>query len=112
MRNKLLSVIGVLLFVAGCVSAGNLFETKNIPDIKKGETHQKDVIKWFGNPVRTGVDDGEITWSYIYLKITPFTKIGKDLTLHFDSDGYVSSFSFTTTENELGLRTDPGEEEE
>ena len=111
MKNIILLLVFPLVFV-GCLSVGNLFDTKHIPDIEKGKTNQQDIQKWFGNPSRLGVDDGEVTWSYTYLKASVFSEaIAKDLTVYFDEDGYVTSFSFSTTEDELELWTDSNDSE-
>ncbi len=105
-KYKLLPILMALVLV-GCISAGNVFDTKHVPKIEKGKTTQKEILKWFGNPDRLGVDDGEITWSYIYLKISLFSQAtAKDLTVRFNKDGSVSSYSFTTSEDELDLRAD------
>ena len=103
MRKYKLIICALLL--TGCITAGEAFQTKHIPDIEKGKTTQKQILQWFGNPDRYGVDDGEITWSYIYLKLSVFSQpIAKDLTVRFDKKGQVSSYSFTTSEDELDLK--------
>ncbi len=108
-KNKWLSIICAVA-LAGCITAGEVFETKHVPDIEKGKTARDDILQWFGNPDRYGVDDGEITWSYIYLKISLFSQpIAKDLTVRFDKNWVVSSYSFTTSENELDLNDDSSE---
>ena len=108
---KIRSILFVLtLFFTGCVSVGTSFDTTHIPDVEKGKTGQKEVKAWFGNPERLGVDDGEITWSYTYVKTGVLSgTIAKDLTLTFDKNGYVTSYSFTTTEEELDLKKESGQ---
>ncbi len=109
MRNYKLIICALAL--TGCITAGEAFQTKHVPDIEKGKTSQKQILQWFGTPDRYGVDDGEITWSYIYLKLSVFSQpIAKDLTVRFDKKGQVSSYSFTTSEDELDLK--PGESKE
>jgi outer membrane protein assembly factor BamE (lipoprotein component of BamABCDE complex) len=90
---------------------GNAFDTRNIPHIEKGKTTQKEILQWFGNPDRVGIDDGEITWSYIYIELSLFSQpTAKDLTVRFDNNGITSSYSFTTSEDELDLKADLREE--
>jgi outer membrane protein assembly factor BamE (lipoprotein component of BamABCDE complex) len=109
-KSKLLS-IGCVVMLFGCITAGKAFDTKNIPRIEKGKTTQKDILQWFGNPDRLGIDDGEITWSYLYLKLSLFSQpTAKDLTVRFDKNGVTSSYSFTTSEDELDLKADLKEE--
>ncbi len=105
-----IKIIICALALAGCITAGEVFQTKHVPDIEKGKTNQKQIQQWFGNPDRYGVDDGEITWSYIYLILSVFSQpLAKDLTVRFDKKGQVSSYSFTTSEDELDLKADSSE---
>ncbi len=56
----------LLLVVAlsGCLSVGREFPTGPITSLRIGETTQDDVRAAFGPPWRTGIEDGDRTWTY------------------------------------------------
>ena len=69
--------------------------------IRLGETTKEDINKILGPPWRTGLEDGNKTWTYGYYKYRLFGEsTTRDLVVRFDSDGVVSSYSFNTTDIE------------
>ena len=70
-------------------------------DIKIGQTTQSEIGKMFGPPWRTGMDDGDRTWTYGHYRYSLFgsTKT-EDLVIRFDADDVVSSYTFNTTDPE------------
>ncbi|MGM0418109.1 MAG: outer membrane protein assembly factor BamE domain-containing protein [Thermodesulfobacteriota bacterium] len=99
MRLKTFILISVFLFVSGCATIGKDFSSENISRIETGTTTKQDIQDMFGEPWRTGVENGSKTWTYGYYK---YRSIGesstKDLVVKFNKDGTVDSYNFNTTE--------------
>ena len=94
----------ILLFassvlLSACVTVGKSFPDYAVPDIKIGKTTEGEIRKLFGPPWRTGIDDGDRTWTYGHYRYSLFraTKT-EDLVIRFDKDRVVSSYTFNTTD--------------
>ena len=88
-----------LVLGAGCATVGKDFATHNVDDIKVGETTRSDIQEMFGEPWRTGVEDGKRTWTYGKYRWSAFGDAETtDLVVRFNDDGSVSSYVFNTTE--------------
>ncbi len=87
------------LALVGCASVGHDFPAERVPEIRVHETTQEQVRAMFGEPWRTGHDDGQTTWTYGKYKYRLFGQASTtDLVLRFDAEGKVVSYSFNTTE--------------
>ncbi|WP_166256595.1 outer membrane protein assembly factor BamE domain-containing protein [Marinobacter salicampi] len=87
------------LFVSGCANVGNEFPTRDIDQIKIGETTRADIEQMFGEPWRTGLEDGKRTWTYGKYRWSAFGDAETtDLVVRFNEDGTVSSYVYNTTE--------------
>ena len=102
-RQYLLSSI-ILLFagsvlLSACFTVGKVFPSYAVPDIKVGKTTESEIRKLFGSPWRTGMDDGDQTWTYGRYQYSLFGEAKtEDLVIRFDKDGVVSSYTFNTTD--------------
>lgn len=95
---KKILVCGLLLLLAGCASVGRNFNVSGVPEIKIGQTVKGDVLALFGNPWRTGIEDGRETWTYGDYKYSMFSEAKtRDLVLRFDAKGAVASYTFNST---------------
>lgn len=92
------SVVILLMVLAGCATAGRNFNVPAVQEITMGETSKADIARLFGAPWRTGVEDGRETWTYGHYKYSLFgeTKT-RDLVLRFDGKGKVASYTFNST---------------
>ena len=91
------AVLGAALVAGGCISAGRNFVSTPVKQIEKGVTTKGDVKKSFGDPFRTGLDDGYESWTYLYNRWSPFTQTrSKDLYIVFNKDGTVRSYTFNS----------------
>jgi len=89
----------VLLVLAGCATVGRQFPVDPVSKIQIGKTTQDDIRGTFGQPWRTGLEDGKTTWTYGYYKYRLFgSSITRDLVVRFDNRGVVASYSFSTNE--------------
>ncbi|HEX4049014.1 MAG TPA: outer membrane protein assembly factor BamE [Elusimicrobiota bacterium] len=95
--DKRAAALGLILATAGCVTIGRQFPTGHIADIKIGKTTQAEISAAYGKPYRTGIEDGDATWTYLRYH---FTALGgqttDDLYVRFNADGSVKSYAFNT----------------
>lgn len=97
---KILSGLAMAMFLSasGCATVGHEFPTGQVSSIKIGETTQNDVYTTFGNPWRTGLDNGLKTWTYGSYFYTLFGEgSSEDLVIKFDKRGVVASFVFNSS---------------
>lgn len=89
----------LLAGLAGCATVGREFPVAEVSRIQVGVTTQNQVREMFGEPWRTGVEDGDRTWTYGKYRYTllgaPSTT---DLVIRFDAQHRVKKYSFNTTE--------------
>jgi outer membrane protein assembly factor BamE (lipoprotein component of BamABCDE complex) len=100
LRKTLRSLIMVMFLssAAGCATVGHEFPAGQVSTIKIGETTQNDIRATFGNPWRTGIENGLRTWTYGIYQYSLFDDAStEDLLIRFDKRGIVSSFVFNTT---------------
>ena len=85
----------------GCISLGGEFPVEEIRSLTRGETTQDEVRRRFGAPWRTGLEDGQRTWTYADYHYTLFggTRT-RDLVIRFDAEGRVESYTFNSTHAE------------
>lgn len=100
LRNLRLAGLAMLLTAfVGCATVGQDFATHNVDQIQVGETTRAEIQSMFGEPWRTGVEDGKRTWTYGKYRWSAFGDAETtDLVVRFNSDGTVSSYVFNTTE--------------
>ena len=89
----------VLALVAlGCVSAGRPFDDRAVDRIEMGKTTKADVRSMLGAPWRTGLEDGQETWTYGHYRYSVLKPAKtRDLVLRFDPRGVVVSYTYNTT---------------
>ena len=94
-----LLLAGIMLAAAGCATVGRDFDTHKVEEIKVGETTRSDIETMFGDPWRTGLEDGKRTWTYAQYRWSAFREAETtDLVVRFNEDGTVSSYVYNTTE--------------
>jgi len=97
-RSWLLSVL-VAIALAGCITVGKEFPQDAVDLIKPGTTTLAEVRKIFGNPLRTGTEDGKVVWTYLrYHANIAGDFDGKDLIVKFDDQNKVVGLAFNSTE--------------
>ena len=96
---KLAGLAAVLVTLVGCASVGRDFATHNVDQITIGETTRAEIQEMFGEPWRTGIEDGKRTWTYGKYRWSVFgDDETTDLVVRFNNDGTVSSYVYNTTE--------------
>jgi len=93
------SMVCILAVSAGCATVGKDFATHKVDQITLNETTRADIETMFGEPWRTGVEDGKPTWTYGKYHWSAFGEAETtDLVVRFNPDGTVSSYVYNTTQ--------------
>ena len=90
------------LSLAGCATVGRNFPDEAVDEIRRGQTTQEDILRILGEPWRTGVEDGQRTWTYARYRYSLFGGAKtKDLVLRFDEKSVVVSYTYSTTDHDV-----------
>lgn len=99
LKARMSAALIVVLLLAGCATVGRDFPTHPVDQITVGETTRAEIQEMFGEPWRTGVEDGKRTWTYGKYRWSAFGDAETtDLVVRFNQDGSVASYVFNTTE--------------
>ena len=91
-------VIGLALCVSGCFTVGRPFPVESVGTIRRNQTTQEQIRRTFGDPWRTGIEDGQSTWTYGHYRRSLFGQTRtRDLVIRFNGAGVVTSYSFSST---------------
>ncbi|MDH5763478.1 MAG: hypothetical protein OEZ51_10875 [Nitrospinota bacterium] len=101
-----LLILGVLLlclsWTVGCGTVGKDFDIDAAQTIENGKTTREDIAVMFGEPFKTGIQNGFPIWIYEQNK---YKVIGKDsskgLIVEFDHKGIVRHHSVSSNEPAL-----------
>jgi hypothetical protein len=86
----------VLATLTGCGSlkAGRDFPSAEPQLIVLGKTDKPSLQRMFGEPYQVGLDSGDPTWTWFYADAGQ--DLSKSLTVRFNRDGTVKSYSFSS----------------
>lgn len=102
-RMSILSLPVIALFVSnltGCASVGNDFSSE-VTWIARDKTTKNELESRLGAPFQVGYDSGQLTWSWGFYRYSLFRPArAKDLLVRFNSNGTVSSYSFSSSFDE------------
>ncbi|MGC9021810.1 MAG: hypothetical protein ACP5J5_01650 [Dissulfurimicrobium sp.] len=91
-------LVACMFFTNGCVSMGRDFPVDAVPKIQIGKTTKEDIVRMFGPPWRTGLEDGKTIWTYGHYN---YSLIGSsntyDLVIRFNANNIVESYTFNTS---------------
>lgn len=89
-----------VVFLSGCATVGKDFPVDKVNNITIGKTTQDELRELLGSPWRTGIEDGQQTWTYGKYNYSLFSaEKAKDLVVKFNDKGIVVSYTFSTTEH-------------
>ena len=92
------ATIAAAALLAGCMTMGKPFRATQVPLIEAGKTSSADLRAMFGEPQRTGLDDGDATETWLHYKLRLFgAQDTKDLYVRYGKDMRVKSYSFNST---------------
>ena len=91
--------------LAGCFTVGEAFPVAPVARIEIGSTTQRQIRETFGAPWRTGLEDGQETWTYGHYRYALLGETRtRDLVVRFDDRDVVVSYSFNSSFPEDRLR--------
>lgn len=97
-----LCIFVFLLFLAGCITVGKSFPVDPVRGIKIGQTTKQDALALFGKPWRTGIEDGDETWTYGHYQYRLFGNSNTcDLVLRFNKEDKVISYTYNSNYSEI-----------
>ncbi len=98
MRRAWLLALAVALVVCACsgLSLGREFPSPDAAQIKVNVTDKAALLVLLGEPYQVGIDSGDQTWRWFYAQRGASSTITKDLTVRFNTNGTVKSYSFTS----------------
>ena len=93
----ILSFSFVSLLTSSCFTVGEQFPSI-VSWIQPHATTRSEIEKAFGPPFRTGYDSGLKTYTYGYYRYSAFSNSQtKDLTVRFDANNIVESYTFSSS---------------
>ena len=95
---RLIILVGIILLPGGCGTAGKSFNTSEIGSIVNGTTTRSDIKKIFGEPFKTGIQNGQPIWVYEDHHYSIISNdSSKDLIIIFGPNGVVQSHQFMSS---------------
>jgi len=90
--------LAVALVASACagLQLGREFPSPDATQIKVNVTDKSALQALFGEPYQVGIDSGDQTWRWFYAQRNASSTITKDLTVRFNTNGTVKSYSFTS----------------
>ena len=93
----LMFLVAMSLPVTGCMpTVGEAFPFYKVRQIEVEKTTMAEIREMFGEPWRTGLENGERTWTYGEYGVN----ISRDLVIRYDDQNVVKSYSFSSSEPE------------
>jgi outer membrane protein assembly factor BamE (lipoprotein component of BamABCDE complex) len=88
----------VAMISAGCISTkfGREFPSPDLRAISVGKTDRTELLRVFGEPYQVGIDSGDATWRWFFGQRSWVSEQTKDLSVRFNGDGRVKSYSFSS----------------
>jgi len=99
-RTVFLAGLICLAFLTGCYTLGKDFEETSVKGLKIGKTTKNEILNTFdAAPYAKGIENDMETWTYSHYKfqLIGMTTWTKDLTIRFDENGVVKSYSYTNS---------------
>ena len=97
---ELTIVMGIILILGGCGTAGKNFNASKIENISNGVTTQLEIKKMFGKPFKTGMQNGQPVWVYEHHYYNLINNdVSKDLIIIFGPNGVVQSHQFMSNKS-------------
>jgi hypothetical protein len=87
-----------LALVTGCVSVkiGREFPSPDAHWIVTGKSDRWGLQRMLGEPYQVGLENGDPTWRWLYVRRDATGAVSKDLIVRFNADGVVKSYTFTS----------------
>jgi len=93
----LMLLVALSVPTTGCMpTVGEAFPFYKVRQIEVEKTTMAEIREMFGEPWRTGLENGERTWTYGEYGV----KLSRDLVIRYDDQNVVKSYSFSSSEPE------------
>src|SRR5213595_2336073 len=94
----LLAVTVLAVAAEGCAGlrVGRTFPSPDPAQITVNATDKGALVRMFGEPYEVGLDSGDQTWRWFYAEYGVRGEASKDLTVRFNPNGTVKSYSFSS----------------
>jgi hypothetical protein len=90
----LMLLVALGLPVTGCMTLeGRAFPVYKVRQIEVEKTTMAEVRQMFGDPWRTGLENGKRTWTYGEYSVN----VSRDLVIRYDDQNVVKSYSFSSS---------------
>ena len=88
----------IALLATACVGLqlGREFPSPDAAQLKINVTDKAGLVTLFGEPYQVGIDSGDQTWRWFHAQRGSPGTMTKDLTVRFNANGTVKSYSFTS----------------
>ena len=98
MGPALLAALVAALLLPACagLQVGREFPSPEAAQIKADVTDKARLLTLFGEPYQVGIDNGDQTWRWFYAQRSASSTTSKDLSVRFNANGTVKSYSFTS----------------
>ena len=94
----LIMLVGIILLPGGCGTVGKNFDTYKVESIVNGTSTRSDIKKIFGEPFKTGIQNGQPIWVYEDHHYSIISNdLSKDLIIIFGPNGVVQSHQFMSS---------------
>ena len=91
-------LVGIVLLPGGCGTVGKSFDTSKVESIVNGTSTRSDIKKIFGEPFKTGIQNGQPIWVYEDHHYSIISNdSSKDLIIIFGPNGVVQSHQFMSS---------------
>lgn len=91
-----------LSWTLGCGTVGKDFDIAKAQTIENGKTTKVDIAMMFGEPFKTGIQNGHSIWIYERNKYKALgDDTSKSLTVEFDDNGVVRNHSIISNQPDL-----------
>ena len=93
-----LVILLALAVTVGCAAfkAGREFPSPDPQLVVVGRTDKVALERIFGEPYEVGIDSSDPTWTWFFGQKTTGGDLSKSLTVRFNQDGTVKSYSFSS----------------
>ncbi len=95
-RHPVLLALAVLAATACALHPGRMFPSPEPGEITVNTTDKGALVRMFGEPYQVGLDSGDQTWRWFYAEYGVRGEASKDLTVRFNPNGTVKSYSFSS----------------
>jgi hypothetical protein len=89
-------IVALVTSACGGLRVGREFPSPDAAQIKINTTDKAALVQLFGEAYQVGIDSGDLTWRWFYAQSGASSTISKDLTVRFNANGTVKSYSFTS----------------